>query len=112
MSEQNLIHINDNNWKSEVLDSGIPVLVDFWAEWCGPCRAIAPILDELSKEMADKIKIAKVNVDENQKLAGEFGIRSIPTLLIISGGVVKEQMVGAMNKTSLKEKIESHMQSD
>ncbi len=105
----NVIHINDDNWKSEVLESMVPVVVDFWAEWCGPCKAIAPILDEVSGELEGKIKIVKVNVDENQKLAGEFGIRSIPTLLIFKEGVVQEQMVGAMNKAALKEKLESHL---
>jgi thioredoxin 1 len=108
MSE-GVIHIAGDNWQTEVMESEVPVLVDFWAEWCGPCRAVAPILDELAAEMGDKLKIAKVNVDENQQLAGEFNIRSIPTLLVVKGGTVEEQMVGAMNKEALKEKIEAHL---
>jgi len=109
MSGDNVLQINGDNWKNEVINSGIPVLVDFWAEWCSPCRAIAPILDELAEELAGKIKVAKINVDENQQLAGEFGIRSIPTLLIFSDGVVKEQIVGAINKAALKEKLNAYL---
>ena len=101
-----MVRISADNWQSEVMSSPIPVLVDFWAEWCGPCKAIAPVLDELGAELAGKLKIAKVNVDENPELAGEFGIRSIPTLLVIQGGVVQQQMIGAMGKSALKSKIE------
>jgi thioredoxin 1 len=100
-----VIYINGDNWDSEVLKSDVPVLVDFWAEWCGPCKAIAPILDELAKDHAGKLKIAKVNVDENQELAGEHGIRSIPTLLVYQGGDIKEQMIGALNKSALEAKL-------
>ena len=100
-----IIYISGDNWDSEVVNSDQPVLVDFWAEWCGPCKAIAPILDELAKDHAGKLKIAKVNVDENQDLAGQHGIRSIPTLLIYKGGEIKEQMIGALNKTALEEKL-------
>ena len=109
MSGETVIHIDDNNWKSEVLDSAIPVLVDFWAEWCGPCKMIAPMLDELAVEVASKMKVAKVDVDHNQKIAGDFGIRAIPTLLIFKGGVVQEQMVGAMNKAALKAKLNAYL---
>lgn len=109
MAGKGIVEIKDGNWQSEVLDSGVPVLVDFWAEWCGPCRAIAPVLEELAGEMEGKIKVAKVDVDSNQQLAGEFGIRSIPTLLIVKGGVVQEQMVGAMNKAALAEKINAYV---
>ena len=109
MSSDKVIHINADNWRTEVMESEIPVLVDFWAEWCGPCRAIAPILDQLANEMDGQIKIAKVDVDSNQQLAGQFGIRSIPTLLIIKGGVVQEQMVGGMNKDALKTKLAAHL---
>jgi thioredoxin 1 len=104
----NAIAITSANWKTEVLDSAQAVLVDFWAPWCGPCRAIAPILDELSAELAGKMKVVKVNVDENQELAGQFGIRTIPTLLVIKGGTVQSQM-GPMSKAALKSKIEQYL---
>ena len=109
MSAENIVQINDANWQSEVIESDVPVLVDFWAEWCGPCKAIAPILDELAGEVDGKVKIAKVDVDQNQQIAGQFGIRSIPTLLILKGGVVEEQMVGAMNKAALTEKLTPYL---
>ena len=109
MSAENIVHISPDNWQSEVVDSDVPVLVDFWAEWCGPCKAIAPILDELAGEVGGKIKIAKVDVDQNQQIAGQFSIRSIPTLLIFKGGVVEEQMVGALNKAALTEKITPYL---
>jgi thioredoxin 1 len=99
-------HVDKSTWQSEVASSPTPVLVDFWAEWCGPCKAIAPALEELSKEFAGKLKIVKVNVDESPDLAGDYGIRSIPTLLVIKGGVVAAQMVGSMSKTQLKTKLE------
>jgi thioredoxin 1 len=104
-----IIYINNDNWQTEVMDSDTPVLVDFWAEWCGPCKAIAPILDELADELVGKIKIAKVNVDENQKLAGDFGVRSIPTLLVIKGGTVQEQVVGALSKVDLQDKLNAYL---
>ncbi len=99
-------HVEKANWQTEVTGSPTPVLVDFWAEWCGPCKAIAPALEELNKEFAGKLKIVKVNVDESPELAQEFGIRSIPTLLVIKGGKVEGQMVGAMSKAQLKAKLE------
>ncbi len=101
-----IVHIDQNNWQTEVLKSQVPVVVDFWAEWCGPCKAIAPVLEELANEFSGKLKIAKVNVDESPELAGEFGIRSIPTLLVFHGGIVQQQMVGAMGKAALKSKLE------
>jgi thioredoxin 1 len=109
MSSANVVYIEGGNWDSEVIKSEIPVLVDFWAEWCGPCRAIAPILDDLADELAGKVKIAKVDVDKNPQLAGTFGIRSIPTLLIMKDGSVQEQMVGALPKETLSAKLQSYI---
>jgi len=97
------------NWKTEVEQSPIPVLVDFWAEWCGPCRMIAPVLDELAGDLQGKVKIGKVNVDENQDLAAKFHIRSIPTLLVFKGGAVQEQMVGALRKADLQAKLSAYL---
>ena len=109
MSGENIVHLNENNWDSEVTKAGTPVLVDFWAEWCGPCKMIAPVLVELDGELSGKIKIGKVNVDENQALAEKFHIRSIPTLLVIKNGVVQEQLVGAMRKNDLKTKLAAYL---
>lgn len=109
MSAENIVHITPENWQAEVLSSKTPVLVDFWAEWCGPCRAIAPMLDELAGETAGKLKIVKVNVDNNHQIAGDLGIRSIPTLLLFKDGVVQQQMVGAMNKATLKDKLAGYV---
>ncbi len=99
----------DSSFKKEVLDCDKTVLVDFWAPWCGPCRMVGPILEELAKEFGAKIKIGKVNVDENSKVAGQYGVMSIPTLLFFKGGKVAEQLVGALPKQELKKKIEEHL---
>ena len=100
-------HVTAQTWQAEVATSAIPVLVDFWAEWCGPCKAIGPVLEELSGEMAGKVKIVKVNVDEAPDLAQQFGIRSIPPRLVFKAGSIVAQMVGAMPKAALKAKLEA-----
>ena len=94
-----LLHLTDGNFKKEVLESRLPVLVDFWAAWCGPCKMIAPIVDELAREYKDKIKIGKVDVDTNPRIATEYGIMSIPTIIFFKNGKVMEQLAGALNKT-------------
>ena len=101
----NIIETDDSNFESEVLKADIPVLVDFWAPWCGPCKAIAPILEQISDEQGDKIKIVKVNVDDNQKYAVDFGIKSIPTLLIFNKGELKNQIIGAIPKADIEKLI-------
>ncbi len=101
-----LIHVTDDNFKEIVLDSDKPVLVDFWASWCGPCLALAPVIDELADELGDKVKICKLNVDENQKTAMEYGIKGIPTVLLFKDGKVVEQSVGLVAKEQLIELIE------
>ena len=94
------ININKNNFRNEVLDFEKPVLLDFWASWCGPCRMVSPIVDEIAAERGD-IKVGKVNVDEERELAGQFGVMSIPTLVVIKGGKVVNQMVGARPKSQI-----------
>lgn len=101
--------LTDATFDEHVKSSDVPVLVDFWAEWCGPCKMIAPILDELAEEKVGKIKVAKVNVDDNQELATRFGIRAIPTLLLFQGGKVKETMVGMTGKKDLERKLASYI---
>lgn len=103
------LEVNQNNWQSDVIGSTIPVLVDFWAEWCGPCRAIIPTLEQLAADYEGKLTVAKVNVDQNRELAQQFGVRSIPFLLIIKDGKVVEQMVGALSKPEFVNKITPHL---
>jgi thioredoxin 1 len=106
MASENIVIATESNFKEQVLSSAQPVLVDFWAEWCGPCKMIAPVLDELANEYGGKIKIAKVNIDENQNLAAQYRVTAIPTLLVFKGGQVLEQMVGAKSKRDLKASLD------
>jgi thioredoxin 1 len=101
MAADNIVNLTQDNFASEVLQSSTPVLVDFWAEWCGPCKMIAPVLDELAGEYDGKVKIGKVNIDNEQGLASEYGIRAIPTLLLFNKGAVAEQIVGMKSKKDL-----------
>jgi thioredoxin 1 len=103
------IEVTDANFDSEVLKSDKPVLVDFWAEWCGPCKMIAPIVEEVAKEYDGTLKVGKLDVDANPQVSMQFGIRSIPTLLIFKGGRVVEQVVGAVPKRALTEKLSKHL---
>ena len=106
---EKIVHITDDTFESEVLQSQTPVLVDYWAEWCGPCKMIAPILDEVSKDYDGRLKIAKMNVDENRDVPAKFGIRGIPTLMLFKGGQLAATKVGALSKAQLTAFIDSHL---
>jgi thioredoxin 1 len=103
------IEVTDVNFKKEVLESSVPVLVDFWAEWCGPCKMIAPVVEQLATEFQGKLKVGKVDVDSNQQTSMQFGIRSIPTLLLFKNGKVVDQIVGTVPKAALADKVSKHL---
>ncbi len=103
------VELTESNFSQEVLKSEKPVLIDFWAEWCGPCKMIAPVVEELAKEYDGKLKVGKLDVDHNQSVATQYGIRSIPTLLVFKGGKVVDQIVGAVPKKILTEKVLKHV---
>ncbi|MCG3143272.1 MAG: Thioredoxin 1 [Gammaproteobacteria bacterium] len=109
MSGDNIFHVTDASFDADVLNSQIPVLVDYWAEWCGPCRMIAPILDEISQDYAGRIKVAKVNIDENRDTATKFNIRGIPTLMLFKDGGVAATKVGALSKSQLAAFIDGNI---
>lgn len=104
-----ILTINEENFESEVLKSDKPVLVDFWAEWCGPCKMLSPTVDQLSKDFDGKAKFAKVNVDENQNLAAKYGIMSIPTIIIFKEGKIVEQFIGAQAKSVYEDALKKHI---
>ncbi len=108
MSEH-ILHVTDDSFESDVLKSDVPVLVDYWAEWCGPCKAIAPLLEDIAREYTGKIKVAKVNVDENQQTPQKYGIRGIPTLMLFKGGNIEATKVGALTKSQLSAFLDSNI---
>jgi thioredoxin 1 len=109
MASNDVVVLQDSTFESEVLKSDVPVLVDFWAVWCGPCKAIAPAVDELARQYKGKVKVAKMDVDEHQQVPQQYGIRSIPTLLVFKGGRVVDTIVGAVPKTKLEESLKKAM---
>jgi len=104
-----IVHTSDASFERDVLKADRPVLLDFWAEWCGPCKMIAPMLNEVADELADKVTVAKLNIDENPQTPPRYGIRGIPTLILFKNGTVEAQKVGALSKAQLKEFLESHL---
>ena len=104
--------VTDSSFKQDVLESEIPVLVDFWAPWCGPCRMVAPVVEEIAQQYEGQVKVVKVNTDENPSVASQYGIRSIPTLMIFKGGQRVDMVVGAVPKTTLANTLEKHIDSN
>lgn len=109
MASANIKELTDANFEAEVLKSEVPTLVDFWAVWCGPCKQIAPTVDALADDYKGRVKVAKLDVDHNQIMAQQYGVRSIPTLLIFKGGKVVSQMVGAMTRSKLETELKKHL---
>jgi thioredoxin 1 len=109
VSNAQIVHTSDASFQADVLESNRPVLLDFWAEWCGPCKMIAPILDEVAKEYGDRVQITKINIDENPQTPPRFGIRSIPTLMLFKNGKVEAQKVGALSKSQLTAFLDSNL---
>jgi thioredoxin 1 len=111
MANDKIVTVKDDNFESEVLKSGVPVLVDFWAEWCGPCRMVAPVLDELADEMDGKVRIVKLNVDENQQIAYQFQVQSIPTFILFKNGQMADRMMGAMPKAAFQKFLDRNLEA-
>jgi len=109
MSSQSIKQVTDDSFEPDVLRSEVPVLVDYWAEWCGPCKSIAPILDEVAKEYDGRLKVAKINVDENQQVPARFGVRGIPTLMLFKNGNLEATRVGALSKSQLTAFLDSNI---
>jgi thioredoxin 1 len=109
MSSELITHTSDASFNADVIEAGTPVLVDYWAEWCGPCKMIAPILDEVSKDYDGKLRVAKMNVDENRDVPAKYGIRGIPTLMLFKDGQLAATKVGALSKAQLTAFIDSHL---
>ncbi|WP_263768771.1 thioredoxin TrxA [Propionivibrio soli] len=106
---QHIHHVTDDSFATEVLQAQQPVLVDYWAEWCGPCKMIAPILDEIASEYAGRLKVAKLNIDDNQATPASYGVRGIPTLMLFKNGNIEATKVGALSKSQLSAFIDSHL---
>jgi thioredoxin 1 len=104
--ESSLVHVNDKNFSSEVINSDLPVLVEFWATWCGPCRSISPIVEALAKEFSGRVKVTKLNVDESPATPSQYGVRGIPTLILFKSGKILDQIIGSVPKARLKALIE------
>ena len=109
MSSDQIVHTSDANFEQDVINSDRPVLVDYWAEWCGPCKTIAPILDEVAEEYGEKLRICKLDIDQNQETPGKYGIRGIPTLMLFKNGELEATKVGAMSKSQLAAFLDSHI---
>jgi thioredoxin 1 len=109
VSEEIIMNVTDANFEEEVIGSVLPVLVDFWAVWCGPCRMVAPFVEQIAQEYSDRLKVAKLNVDENQGIPAKYGIMSIPTLLLFKGGELKETIVGALPKAKIVDAVSKHL---
>ncbi len=107
VASDKIVTLNDKNFQDEIKGTQVPILVDFWAEWCAPCRMIAPMLDEIAEEYEGKVKIGKLNVDQNRSIAAQFGVMSIPTLIVFKGGEMVEQMIGAQPKENLLKVLQS-----
>ena len=109
MSDESLLNVTDANFEDEVIGSDLPVLVDFWAVWCGPCPMVSPFVEQIAEEYKDRLKVVKLNVDENQGIPAKYGIMSIPTLLLFKGGEPRETIVGALPKDKIVEAISKHL---